>query len=444
MRTAESARKLRVLRVIDRLNVGGPAKHVTWLCAGLDPERFETTLVTGRVADGEGDMAYFAEAAGVRPVVFDEMSRDLSAADVVAVLKLLRLMWRVRPDVVHTHKSKAGAVGRAAAFFYKWSTPSALWGRPRPCRVVHTFHGHTFHGYFSPRKERIFLALERVLARFATDRIVVISEQQRTEISGRFRVGRAEQYRVVPLGIDVAEVSTDPVGLRAERGFGADDAVVGIVGRLCAIKNHRLFLEAVRRVVEHRGDSGRTVRFVLVGDGELRGELEDEARRLGIANRVFFLGFRRDAAQLYPDLDVVALTSRNEGTPVTLIEALCAGRSIVSTEVGGVVDLLGRRAATDRGVTEWDHGLTVASGDAAALARAIERLLDAPDLRAQLGARGRGFVRTHLSKERLVADIAALYGELAAGAARGRFAVDDASAIDPRGTARSVATSSRP
>src|SRR6185295_3962328 len=152
-----------------------------------------------------------------------------------------------------------------------------------------------------------------------------------------------------------------------------------------------------------------------IGDGELRTELEDEARRLGIADRVFFTGFQRDVAQLYPELDLVALTSRNEGTPVTLIEALCAGRAVVSTEVGGVVDILGRRGATDRGVTEWDHGLTVPSGDPAALGRAIERLIDHPELRAEMGARGRAFVRVNLSKERLVSDISVLYTDLVEG-----------------------------
>jgi len=304
-----------VLRIIDRLNVGGPAKHVVWLTAGLDREHYETSLVTGRVPQGEGDMGYFATSAGVEPLVFEQMSRELSIADLGVIVKLLRLMRRFHPDVVHTHKSKAGAVGRIAAFLYRWGTASAMVGRPRACRVVHTFHGHTFHGYFNPTKERLFLALERLLARLATDRIVVISEQQRAEISGRFRVGRPEQYQVIPLGIDVDEVSTRPIGLRAELGFAAADLLVGIVGRLCAIKNHRLFLEAVRRVVEGRGDAGRTIRFLIIGDGELRDELEDEAKRLGIADRIFFTGFREDATRLYPDLDVVVLTSRNEGTP---------------------------------------------------------------------------------------------------------------------------------
>lgn len=412
---------LRVLRIIDRLNVGGPAKHVVWVTSKLDREgSIQTLLIAGRVADGEEDMAYFADAAGVRPLTIAEMSRELSPFDFMVVAKLIRVMWRFRPDVVHTHKSKAGAVGRVAALLYRWLTPSALRGASRPCRIVHTYHGHTFHGYFGATKERIFLMLERLLARFATDRIVVISEQQRTEICERFRVGRPEQYRVIPLGIDLAEVVTEPGRLRAALGLGCEELLVGIVGRLCPIKNQRLFLEAASRIVERRGKAVRPVRFILIGDGELRADLEAETRRLGIASSVLFAGFRRDAERLYSDLDVVVLTSRNEGTPVTLIEALCAGRAVVSTEVGGVVDLLGRRGDVRDGVTTWDHGLSVASGDAGSLARAIELLLDAPELRAEMGARGQKFVRERLSTERLVADIGELYAELTGEGGRKR------------------------
>lgn len=436
---------LRILRIIDRLNVGGPAKHVVWLTTGLDRAEFDTLLATGRVADGEGDMGYFAEAAGAEPLTINEMSRELAIGDLAVVGRLLRLMWRFRPDVVHTHKSKAGAVGRAAAFLYRWLTLSALRGVPRACKVVHTFHGHTFSGYFGPAKGRIFLALERLLARLATDRIVVVSEQQRQEISERFGVGRPEQFRVIPLGIDFDEVATERSGLRAELGFQPSDVLVATVGRLCPIKNQRLFLRAVRRLTE-RPEQPR-VRFIMVGDGELRGELESEARRLGVGDRVVFTGFREDVARLYPDFDLVVLTSLNEGTPVTLIEALCAGRAVVSTEVGGVVDLLGKRLREENGVTQWEHGLSVPSGDDASLARAIELLLGAPQLRAEMGARGRAFVRERLSKSRLVADVGALYREIADQ----RDAVRVTSAAGPRSAApappaspRSVPTSPRP
>lgn len=438
-------RPLRVMRIIDRLNVGGPAKHVVWLTAGLDRREFETLLVAGQVTDGERDMGYFARAAEIEPLVIPEMSRELSPFDVVVVLKLFRQMLRFRPDVVHTHKSKAGAVARVAAFLYRWLCPSALRGVPRDCKVVHTFHGHTFTGYFGPTKAKVFLAVERLLARFATDCIVTISEQQRGEIGGRFGVGRPEQFRVIPLGIDFDEVATAPSGLRQELGIGADDVLVATVGRLCPIKNQRLFLEAARRITER--PNGRPVRFVLVGDGELRRELEEEARRLGISERVTFTGFRQDAGRLYPDFDVMVLTSRNEGTPVTLIEALCAGRPVISTEVGGVVDLLGARRECTDGVTRWDHGFTVPSDDAAALARAVERLIADPVTCRAMGERGRAFVRERMSKERLVAEVAGLYRELAGSNAEqinARPMPVRPRAPEPRASTRSSQTSPPP
>src|SRR5215813_15076203 len=203
--------EIRVVRIIDRLNIGGPAKHVTWLTAGLDPERFETTLITGVVPAGEGDMSYFARAAGVSPLVIEEMSRELSLGDMVVIFKILRELFRLKPHIVHTHKAKAGAVGRVAALIYKWLTPTALWLRPRKVGIVHTYHGHIFHSYYGAAKTRLFLVIERALARFCTDRIVTISEQQRDEICRKFKVGRSDQFRVIPLGIDFNEsgISSD-------------------------------------------------------------------------------------------------------------------------------------------------------------------------------------------------------------------------------------------
>jgi hypothetical protein len=173
-----SERPLRVLRIIDRLNVGGPTKHVTWLTAGLAKEGVETTLVTGTIAPGEGDMSWFAREAGVAPVVLPRMSRALGPADVGVAWQLYRLMRRLRPDVVHTHKAKAGAVGRAAALLYRWTTR-------RRVAIVHTFHGHVFHGYYGRLASRAFVWIERTLARLGTDRIVTISAQQRSEIVAR-------------------------------------------------------------------------------------------------------------------------------------------------------------------------------------------------------------------------------------------------------------------
>src|SRR5436853_4415688 len=194
---------MKIVRIIARLNVGGPAKHVAWLEAGLRRRGVESLLVAGVVPPGEDDMGYFAESLGVRPTVIREMSREVSPKDLITAWKLYRLLLRERPDIVHTHTAKAGTVGRAAGLLYRWLTPSALWGRPRRCRMVHTYHGHIFHSYYGRWKTRLFLAIEKVLGRLATDRIVVISPQQYHEIHETFGVGQAGQFAVIPLGLDL-------------------------------------------------------------------------------------------------------------------------------------------------------------------------------------------------------------------------------------------------
>jgi glycosyltransferase involved in cell wall biosynthesis len=427
---------MKILRIIARLNVGGPARHVAWLTAGARAAGHESLLVAGVVPPGEDDMGAFAASLGVEPLVIPEMSREVSPKDAVTVWKLYRLMLRERPDVVHTHTAKAGTVGRVAGLLYRWLTPAALWGNPRPCRFVHTYHGHIFHGYYGRAKTSLFIWIERALARVATDRIVVISPQQYREIHGRFGVGRAGQFAVVPLGLDTEVFA----GWRARRGparraLGAADAdvLVGIVGRLTEIKDHALFLEAAARCAAPRGGAGvegaggegaaavesePRVRFLVIGDGHLRGELESRARALGVP--VTFAGLREDPEDFYPALDVVALTSRNEGTPLTLIEAMANARACVATAVGGVVDLLGGvDAGEPRRPHPWqvcERGIQVRPGDPEAFAEALARAVSDAALRRALGGRGREYVERHYSVERLVSDVRRLYGRLAGGA----------------------------
>ncbi len=238
---------MKIVRIIARLNVGGPARHVVWLTAGLWPEGHETLLVTGVVPDGEADMFYFAKEAGLHPLVIPHMSREISARDALTIWQLYRLFVRERPDLVHTHTAKAGTVGRIAGILYRWLTPTALLGRPRRCLFVHTYHGHIFHSYYGPLKTRLFLFIERALARLATDRIVVISRQQYREIHEEFKVGRAAQFEIIPLGLSLDELTggaKEREAVRAELHAAERDLLVGIVGRLTEIKNHTLFLNA--------------------------------------------------------------------------------------------------------------------------------------------------------------------------------------------------------
>jgi len=397
------------VRVIARLNVGGPAKHVVWLTSGLEEAGYRSLLVAGTVPEGEEDMSYFADEAGVKPVYIPEMSREISLKDAVTTWKLFRLMLRERPEIVHTHTAKAGTVGRVAGFLYRWLTPGVFIGRPRACKFVHTYHGHVFHSYYGRLRTQTFLTIERLLARLATDRIVVVSEQQKQEIGQKFRVGRADQIRVIRLGLDLNVFSNyaDRRALfRKELGISPDTTLVGIVGRLTEIKNHEMFLESVARVNRERA------RFVIIGDGALRESLEAKARSLGIEKEVIFAGGRKDPEYFYPALDIVALTSRNEGTPLTLIEAMANARPVIATSVGGVVDLLGDVVETTDTYTICERGISVRPYDVDGFAAGLGRLIEDRSVRERVSQKGFEFVDRNYRKERLLDDIKNLYGEL--------------------------------
>lgn len=423
---------MKIVRVIARLNVGGPARHVVWLTAGLQGADWKSLLVAGTVPPGEEDMGYFAAEQNVEPLLIPEMSREISFKDALTVWKIYRLFSRESPDIVHTHTAKAGTVGRVAGLLYRWLTPFTLLGRPRQCIFVHTYHGHIFHSYYGPLKTRLFLSVEKALARLITDRIVVVSEQQRREIQERFGVGRPGQFVVIPLGLDIhsfADWQNRRRVFRDELGVKSDDLLVGIVGRLTEIKNHELFLRAVSilkgRLNEEKSRPptgplseqparGRTVRFVVIGNGSLRDSLEAQAQALGLVENVIFAGSRRDPENFYPALDIVALTSLNEGTPLTLIEAMANARAVIATAVGGVVDLLGETldGHESERFTICRRGISVPSNDADALAAGLFHLIKNPELRTQLGNRGLEFVTTNYSSERLLGDIKALYKQL--------------------------------
>jgi len=398
----------RVVRIIARLNVGGPAKHVVWLTSGLEDAGYRSLLVAGTVPEGEEDMSYFAEQMGVTPLYIPEMSREITLKDAVTTWKLFRLLLRERPDIVHTHTAKAGTVGRVAGFFYRWLTPGVLLGRPRTCKFVHTYHGHVFHSYYGRLKTGVFLTVERLLARCVTDKILVVSEQQKAEINQTFRVGRRDQFRVVRLGLDLgifANHESRRAKFRDELGVDDETVLVGIVGRLTEIKNHEMFLQSAARVTLPN------VRFVIIGDGSLREPLEQQARALGLEKRVIFAGGRKDLEYFYPALDICALTSRNEGTPLTLIEAMANARPVIATSVGGVVDLLGD-VVEEGNYSVCERGVSVRPYDVDAFAAGLEKLIEDKTLQNQLGAHGFEFVDHNYRKERLLEDIKDLYGQL--------------------------------
>jgi glycosyltransferase involved in cell wall biosynthesis len=400
---------IRVLRMIARLNVGGPARHVVWLSAALPSQDFTTLLVTGKVPPGEDDMGWFAREHGVEPVVIPELSREISPRDISVIWKAVRLLLEYRPHIVHTHTAKAGAVGRVAALIYNL-LPLRRATHPR-IRVVHTYHGHVFHSYYGRLKTLLFLTIERILARCATDRILVLSEQQRREISADFKVGAPDKFRIVPLGIDFDRVrASRDKGRALRRQFDIPQKAptVGIVGRLTEVKNHALFLQAAERVARSRDD----VRFLIFGEGLQKKGIERRIAELSLGDRVFLAG-TEEPETIYGAVDIVGLTSLNEGTPLALIEAMANGIPVISTAVGGVVDVLGAESETSAaGYTIRERGVTVSSEDTEAFAAGLQRLLLDRDLGAALAREAQEHALSHYSRDRLIADIVTTYNEL--------------------------------
>jgi glycosyltransferase involved in cell wall biosynthesis len=391
----------RVLRVIARLNMGGPALHVAYLTAGLAGRGYETTLVAGSLGPGEDSMAFVAERLGVDVVRIQEMRRDISPFhDAVAVLRLARLIRRERPQILHTHTAKAGALGRLAAL---------LAGEARPPIVVHTFHGHVLRGYFDPIRTAGFRALERWLARTSTA-LIAVSPQVRDDLVS-LGVAPPERFAVIRLGIELEERVDQ--GLRREEtrrllGIAPDRFVVGWIGRMTGVKRAEDVLRAFRRLRE----CGVDATLCLVGDGPERPAVERAAGELGIMRHTLFLGSQTDVAPYYAVFDALVLPSLNEGTPVSAIESLAAGRPVVATRVGGVPDV----------VRDGEDGFLVDPGAIDALADRLARLAADAGLRERMGAAGRKRVLPRYAVDRLVDDVDLLYRSLLAANPRARRA----------------------
>ncbi|MBA3738690.1 MAG: glycosyltransferase [Actinobacteria bacterium] len=381
----------RVLRIVTRLNVGGPARQAVYLLGALERRGFLTELVSGSVGPGEGELL---PTDGLHTRI-PELKRPLDPfADLRAARAVRRLVRARSPHVVHTHMAKAGALGRLAAH------------RARVPVVIHTFHGHVLEGYFARPVTAMFLAAERRLARWS-DALVAVSPAVRDELL-ELRIGVPSQWRVVPVGLELDDLLAPAPGTgeaRRRLGLSQHGAVVGIVGRLVPIKDHVTFLEAAARIAARRPD----VTFVVAGDGELRSALEAQGRGM-LGDRIRFLGWVTDLPTLYAAIDVVVLTSRNEGTPVSLIEAGAAAKPVVCTRVGGVDDVV-RHDVT---------GLLVPAGDPAGIAAAVLRLMEDQGMARSMGEAARGWVRDRFTAERLADDLSNLYRELIARPANRR------------------------
>ena len=387
--------RVRVLRVIARLNMGGPALHVAYLSDGLRDRGYDTTLVAGSLALGEESMAVVAERLGVPIVTIPELHREISPLlDLRAAYRLADLIREVRPQILHTHTAKAGTIGRLAA---------RLLGDAGPPIVVHTFHGHVLRGYFDPVRSTAFRLLERWLAR-RTTALIAVSPEVRDDLVS-LGVAPREKFTVVRLGIELDErVGSDSDGPRADTrralGIPADRFVVGWIGRMTGVKRTDDVLLAVRALRERGVD---TV-LCMVGDGPDRDAVERRAHQLGIVRDSLFLGYQEEVASYYAAFDALILPSANEGTPVSAIEALGGGRPVVATRVGGVPDV----------VRDGIDGFLVEPGDVDAMAERLSALAADPPLRHRMGEAGRASVHERYSVERLLNDVDALYRRLLA------------------------------
>lgn len=394
-------RKIKVLRIIARLNIGGPAIHTILLSEGIDSDKFDTRLVCGMVGKDEGDMSYYAYGKDIKLIILPELRRDLNIyRDFIAFKKMLSIIKKERPDIIHTHTAKAGTLGRLAGVFYNFFFPMF----PK-AKLIHTFHGHVLSGYFGVFKTKMFILFERILSVF-TVKIITVSEAVKNEL---ITLGACPKYKieVIPLGLELGKFLEIP--LRHQPVIN-----IGIIGRLVHIKNHKLFFEAAPIVLSEI--RGIEVRFKVIGDGELRDELENLCAQLNIKKEVEFMGWQKDLTKVYSNLDIVALTSFNEGTPVSLIEAMASAKAVVATDVGGVKDLLGEKNATqfssENIFTVAEKGILVETFEPRNFAAALVLLAKDDKLRQVIGLSSREHVRNKFAKERLIKDMEGLYNKV--------------------------------
>lgn len=394
---AAPERPIRVLQVITRLNVGGPARHTLALAAGLRALGFAPMLVYGSEEPGEGTLEDQLAAGDIEALKLPALGRRVRpSADLRVLWQLTRLIFNQRPAVVHTHTAKAGALGRLAAFAY-----NATRARAGRCVVIHTFHGHVFTGYFGALASGAVRLIERGMG-LVTHRIVTVSQQQMRDICDRFRIAPAEKTEVIELGADLEpllhlEIDTT---LRDALGFVPHHVVFGYVGRFVPIKDLETLVRAFALMAGQFADA----RLMLVGDGPLRSATERLVSGLNLGDRVRFTGWVRDVRAAYGALDVAVLSSINEGTPLVLIEAMAAGRPVIATAVGGVGDIV------SRGRT----GLLVPPRDVQALSDAMARLAGCPEARRQFGTAARREMNERFGRNGVVDGIANLYRRMLA------------------------------
>lgn len=394
----------KVLRIINRFNLGGPTFNAAYLTKYLEPN-FETLLIGGQWDESEESSQYILNNLGLKPQIIEEMKREVSFnSDREAYKKIKSIIKDFKPDIIHTHASKAGALGRLAAMNYS------------KAKVVHTFHGHVFHSYFGTVKTNIYKNIERALA-LKTDKIIAISDRQKLELTKRYKICNENKVEVIPLGFDLNKFQIDNIekriSFRKQYCIQEDEIAIGIIGRLVPIKNHQLFIDAICEV---RKRTDKKVRGFIIGDGEERENLKDYARSIGLhhVNGEFkgdnpaplhFTSWIKNIDWANAGLDIIALTSNNEGTPVSLIEAQASNKPIISTKVGGVKNT----------VLQNETALLIEQDNKEEYIEGLIQLIENEELRNRLGANGWAHVKNKFHFDRLASDMSKLYHELLNG-----------------------------
>ena len=403
--------KIKIFRVFSRLAIGGPSIHTILLTAGLNKRKFQSILVTGNESKSEGSMMDLAFSKNVAPIIVPEMSREISfKKDIIALIKITRLIRKFKPDIIHTHTAKAGFLGRTAVLIYNLIYNDTINHKSSPIKVFHTFHGNTFTGYFGKIKSSLFIFIEKFLARFTTQ-IICITELQKKEIID-LGISKLNHVVTIPLGLELNKffsLNENLGSLRSELGIDDKTILVGIIARLVPIKNHMMFLKSI--IDLRRNNNDLKVKALIIGDGDCRVELERFVEKKGLNNLVIFLGFRNDIDHIYADLDIVTLTSNNEGSPVALIEAMACNIPIITTNVGGIDDLMGgKRSEINPGEFQMlGCGIVVNPEDQIGFSKAMKFLIDNPEVRSQLGSKGKKMVYPQYDISRLINDIEILY-----------------------------------
>lgn len=386
-----TTKKIKVLRIINRFNIGGPTYNATFLTRYLSDD-FETLLIGGLPEKGESDSLHILEEYGVKAILLPEMKRKPNFfSDRKALKRIKEIISEFEPDIVHTHASKAGALGRKAALDMKVPV------------VIHTFHGHVFHSYFGKFKTELFKFIERKLADKSTG-IIAISDLQKQELVNTHKVAKESKVNVIPLGFDLGKFNINLVEkrkiIRDKYNLEDDQIAIGIIGRLAPIKNHNLFLDIVDLVKQQ---TNKKLVFFIVGDGELKDEISEKASKLRQQGAdIRMTSWIKDITVFNAGLDIICLTSNNEGTPVSIIEAQASQVPVISTNVGGVGNVM----------IDNETGFVVPKNNARIFADRLLVLIENEALRKDMGEKGWTFVKERFHFERLVKDMEHYYKRL--------------------------------